>query len=84
MGLETFGLPFSPKPKKPVIFRKHSLLPLDDCLYALKNDIPVLFRSSLYRYFQPHGISRLPIQATPKPIGLTHIVYFNSQWEASL
>ena len=38
-----------------VAFRKHTLLPLDDCLYA-----PRLTRSSLHRCYQRHGISRLP------------------------
>jgi hypothetical protein len=32
-----------------VAFRKHSLLPLDDCLYALQATIPNLSRSSLHR-----------------------------------
>ena len=40
-----------------VAFRKHTLLPLDDCLYALT--IPHLTRSSLHRLFQRHEISRL-------------------------
>ena len=31
-----------------VAFRKHTLLPLDDCLYALQPTIPHLTRSSLY------------------------------------
>lgn len=43
-----------------VLFRKHTLLPLDDCLYALQEMIPNLSRSSLHRLFQRHGISRLP------------------------
>ena len=30
-----------------VAFRKHTLLPLDDCLYALQSTIPHLTRSSL-------------------------------------
>src|SRR3546814_6360111 len=32
-----------------VAFRKHTLLPLDDCLYALQATIPPLTRSSLHR-----------------------------------
>jgi hypothetical protein len=32
-----------------VAFRKHTLLPLDDCLYALQATIPHLTRSSLHR-----------------------------------
>ena len=43
-----------------VAFRRHSLLPLDDCLYALQPTIPRLTRSSLHRCLQRHGISRLP------------------------
>jgi hypothetical protein len=43
-----------------VAFRRHTLLPLDDCLYALQPSIPHLTRSSLHRRLQRHGISRLP------------------------
>ena len=43
-----------------VAFRKHTLLPLDDCLYALQATIPHLTRSSLHRCLQRHGIARLP------------------------
>lgn len=43
-----------------VAFRRHTLLPLDDCLYALKATLPHLTRSSLHRCLQRHGISRLP------------------------
>jgi transposase InsO family protein len=43
-----------------VAFRRHTLLPLDDCLYALQPTIPQLTRSSLHRCLQRHGISRLP------------------------
>jgi transposase-like protein len=32
-----------------VAFRKYTLLPLDDCLYALQSRIPNLTRSSLHR-----------------------------------
>ena len=49
-----------------VAFRKHTLLPLDDCLYALQATIPHLTRSSLHRCLQRHGISRLP-EVTEKP-----------------
>lgn len=41
-----------------VAFRRHTLLPLDDCLYALQDTIPYLTRSSLLRLYQRHGISR--------------------------
>ena len=43
-----------------VAFRKHTLLPLDDCLYALRATIPHLTRSSLHRCLKRHAISRLP------------------------
>ena len=43
-----------------VAFRRHTLLPLDDCLYALQVTIPHLTRSSLHRCLLRHGISRLP------------------------
>ena len=50
-----------------VAFRKHTLLPLDDCLYALQPSIPHLTRSSLHRCFQRHDISRLPDVEGDKP-----------------
>ena len=65
-----------------VAFRRHTLLALDDCLYALQPTIPHLTRSSLHRCLQRHGISRLPDMdgGTPKkqrfkryPIGFFHI-----------
>ncbi|MCA9506884.1 MAG: hypothetical protein KC505_00500 [Myxococcales bacterium] len=43
-----------------VAFRRHTLLPLDDCLYALQPTVPHLSRSSLHRCFQRHSINRLP------------------------
>ena len=51
-----------------VAFRRHTLLPLDDCLYALQPTIPQLTRSSLHRCLQRHGISRLPDTAGDKPL----------------
>ena len=60
-----------------VAFRRHTLLPLDDCL-----TIPHLTRSSLHRCLQRHGISRLPEVTGDKipkrkfktyPIGYFHI-----------
>ncbi len=63
-------------------FRRHTLLPLDDCLYALQPLIPHLTRSALHRCLQRHGISRLPdIEGNkPKrqrfkryPIGFFHV-----------
>jgi len=65
-----------------VAFRRHTLLPLADCLYALQATIPHLTRSSLHRCLQRHGISRLPEvdgDKPPKkkfkhyPIGYIHI-----------
>jgi transposase-like protein len=50
-----------------VAFRKHTLLPLDDCLYALQATIPRLTRSSLHRCYQRHGISRLAHMEGDKP-----------------
>jgi transposase InsO family protein len=71
-------LPTGPKePKSTVLtieeeaiilaFRQHSLLPLDDCLYALLPTIPHLSRSSLHRCLQRHGVSRLPDVEGDKP-----------------
>ena len=65
-----------------VAFRRHTLLPLDDCLYALQPTIPHLTRSSLHRCLQRNGISRLPEvegessakrKFKPYPIGYFHI-----------
>ena len=50
-----------------IAFRRHTLLPLDDCLYALQPSIPHLTRSSLHRCLQRHGISRLPDVEGDKP-----------------
>lgn len=50
-----------------IAFRRHTLLPLDDCLYALQATIPHLTRSSLHRCLQRHGISRLPDIEGDKP-----------------
>ena len=62
-------------------FRRHTLLPLDDCLYALQATVPHLTRSSLHRLFQRHGLSRLPNAEGPRerkkfksyPLGYIHI-----------
>ena len=74
-----------------VAFRRHTLLPLDDCLYALQATIPRLSRSALHRCFQRHGISRLPLsedgQRPPKkkfkdyPIGYLHVDFAEVQTE---
>jgi len=65
-----------------ITFRKHTLFPLDDCLYALQSSIPHLTRSSLHRLFKRHSINRLPDVEGDKqskkkfnsyPIGYFHI-----------
>jgi IS30 family transposase len=65
-----------------VAFRKHTLLPLDDCLYVLQETMPHLTRSALHRCLQRHGISRLPdvtdkpskkSRFKPYPIGYFHL-----------
>ena len=58
-----------------VAFRRHTLLPLDDCLYALQPSIPHLTRSSLHRCLQRHDISRLPDVEGDKPIRRKFKVY---------
>lgn len=73
-----------------VVFRKHTLLSLDDCLYVLQETIPHLTRSALHRCLQRHGISRLP-EVTDKsskktrfkqyPIGYFHIDIAEMQTE---
>lgn len=50
-----------------IAFRRHTLLPLDDCLYALQSTIPHLTRSALHRCLKRHGISRLPETDGDKP-----------------
>lgn len=65
-----------------VAFRKLTLLPLDDCLYALQSTIPHLTCSSLHRCLQRHDISRLPDVGDDKkqkkkfkkyPVGYFHV-----------
>jgi transposase-like protein len=63
--------PMGPKPASTVLtaeeeaiavaFRRHTLLPLDDCLYARQATMPRRTRSALHRLFQRHGIRRLPL-----------------------
>jgi len=65
-----------------VAFRRHTLLPLDDCLYSLQPTIPHLTRSSLHAVWlglsavrpslrgiglKPDGIIRLPELDGEKP-----------------
>lgn len=66
----------SPKEEAIIVaFRQHTLLPLDDCLYALQPTIPHLSRSSLHRCLNRHGISRLPEIEGDKPIRKTFRSY---------
>lgn len=60
-----------------VAFRKHTLLPLDDCLYVLQATVPNLTRSSLHRCLQRHGISRLPDTQGDKPAKKKFKSYFH-------
>jgi hypothetical protein len=46
---------------------RHTLLLLDDGLYALQAPIPHLTRSSLHRCLQRHGMSRPPETEGDKP-----------------
>jgi len=74
-----------------VAFRRHTLLPLDDCLYALQATIPLLSRSALHRCFPRHGIRRLPLsedgQSPPKkkfkdyPLGYLPVDFAEGQTE---
>ncbi len=63
-----------------VAFRQKTLLPLDDCLHALRRTIPTLTRSSLHRLYKRHGISQLPREPEREkkafkdyPMGYLHI-----------
>src|SRR5918998_210094 len=52
-----------------VAFRRHTLLPLDDCLYALQATIPHLTRSSLHRCLHarhPDELGRRRRQRRPR------------------
>lgn len=72
-------------------FRRHTLLALDDCLYALQATIPHLPHSALRRCFQRHGISRLPVSENGQsplkkkfkdyPIGYLHVDFAEVQTE---
>lgn len=50
-----------------VALRRHTLLPLDDCLYGLRPSIPHLPRSAPHTCLQRHGASRLPDVERDKP-----------------
>ena len=65
-----------------VTSRRHTLLALDDCLYASQSTVPRLTRSALHRCLKRHGVSRLPAiegnkpqqkKFKPYPIGYFHI-----------
>ncbi len=65
-----------------VAFRRHTLLLLDDCLYAPRTTIPTLTRSSLHRFPRRHSTTRLrEIEGDKEPkkrfksylIGFLHI-----------
>jgi hypothetical protein len=47
-----------------VVFRRHTLLALDDCLYALQATIPHLSRSSLHR--RENRAPRAVVAACPR------------------
>ena len=75
-----------------VLFRQQTLLPLDDCLYALQEAIPHLSRLALHRCFQRHNISCLPpTDALPAgvkkanlkdyPLGYLHLDFAEIQTE---
>ena len=52
-----------------VAFRRHTLLPLDDCLYALQPTIPHLTRSSLHRCLQRLADREEPVVSRPSAVG---------------
>ncbi len=64
-----------------VEFRRRTLLPLDDVLGSLRDNLPKLSRSALHRCLVRHGISRLPAgdpaakrkRFAPTTIGYVHI-----------
>ena len=65
-----------------VSFRRYTLLPLDDCLYALQPSIPHLTNSAFHNCLQRYDISRLLDMDGDKPkrqkfkrypIGYSHI-----------
>ena len=74
-----------------VLFRQKTLLPLDDCLYALQEAIPHLRRSALHRCLHRHGISRLPPDEAAStantgrfkdyPLGYLHVDFAQVQTE---
>ena len=85
----TVDAPMGPKPRSTVLtqaekaiiveFRRRTLLPLDDVMGCLKDQIPKLTRSALHRCLARHGISRLPhdenTSSKRKPFKETKIGY---------
>lgn len=54
-----------------VAFRQRTMLPLDDVMGCLRDQIAKLTRSSLHRCLERHGISRLPVDETMAKRGRT-------------
>ena len=50
-----------------VAFRRHTLLPWDECLYTLQPCTPYLTRSTLHRCLERHDITRVPNVEGDKP-----------------
>jgi hypothetical protein len=74
-----------------VAFRKHTLLPLNDCLDTWQATLPHLTRSALHRCLQRHGSNRLPEmdgdkpakqKFKPYPLGYVHIDIVEVRTEA--
>ncbi len=51
-----------------IAFRRHTLLPLDDCLYALQSTIPHLTRSALHRASSATGSRACPRPTATSPL----------------
>lgn len=60
-----------------VAFRRHTLPPLDDCLYAVQATIPHAMRLVLHRCLKRHGINRLSDTAGDKPAKKKFKPYLN-------
>jgi hypothetical protein len=59
-----------------IAFRRHTPLPLDDCLYGLQPAIRHLTRSALHRCLQRYGISRILEVTGHKPAKKKFKAYF--------
>ena len=65
-GLKPASTVLSPAEEATIIlFRQQTVLPLDNCLYALQEVIPHLSRSALHRCFQRHDIRCRPSADAP-------------------